>query len=324
MKICVVGEGAIGNQHLDALANIDGVEVVSLVGGNASNTREIAIARGIKYHTLDLAEALTQPDIHAVILASPTPLHFAQGKQVLLSGKHLLVEIPMADNIQDAQELAELAQSSGLIAMAGHLRRFNHSHAWLNKQFISGELQLQQLQVQTYFMRRTNVNALGQARTWTDHLLWHHACHTVDLFQYQTGEQVSECYVLQGPEHSEMGIAMDMSIALKVPSGALCTLSLSFNNNGPLGSDFRYICDNGTFHAHNDELFDAHHQPLVRHVTEPTKGLEIMDREFISAIKENRQALASLHSCLPAMQVLQTLEDMLLKTTHTVQGTKNG
>jgi len=312
MKIVMVGEGAFAQKHLDAIAKIDGIEVVSLCGGVASSTSEVAKTRGIPHWTTDLAESLIQPGVDAAIIVSPTPLHAAQGIQCLNAGKHVLVEIPMADNLVDAERLVALQAKTGLVAMAGHTRRFNPSHQWIHHKILAEELRVLQMDVQTYFFRRTNINALGQPRSWTDHLLWHHACHTVDLFQYQTREIISKVRALQGPVHPTLGIAMDMSIGLQVPSGALCTLSLSFNNDGPLGTFFRYICDNGTYIARYDDLFDGKDQKIdVSRVDVSLNGIELQDREFFAAIRERREPNGSVAQVIGAMRTLDRLEKAL-------------
>ena len=309
MKVCVAGQGAFGQKHLAGLSRIDGVEVVSLAGGSPETTEAVAKKFGIPHWTTNLSESLEQPGVQAAILASPTQMHANQAEQCMRAGKHVEVEIPMAENLADSQKLLRVQQETGLIAMAGHTRRFNPSHQWLHKRFESGELKIQQMDVQTYFFRRTNMNAAGQPRSWTDHLLWHHACHTVDLFQYQTGEVASEVFAIQGPKHPELGIAMDMNIGMKVASGAICTLSLSFNNDGPLGTFFRYICDNGTYIARYDDLFDGNEKRIdVSGVDVSMDGIELQDREFLSAIEENREPNASIAQCLPAMETLDRLE----------------
>jgi 2-hydroxy-4-carboxymuconate semialdehyde hemiacetal dehydrogenase len=312
MKIAMVGQGAFGQKHLDAVAKIPGIEVVTLCGGSPDSTRDVAKARHIPHWTTNLGESLAQPGVEAAIIASPTQLHTRQGLQCLEAGKHVHIEIPVADNLADARRLVDAQKKSGLVAMAGHTRRFNPSHQFIHKKILAGELKLQQMDVQTYFFRRTNINALGQPRSWTDHLLWHHACHTVDLFQYQTGETASQAHALQGPIHPTLGIAMDMSIGMKVPSGALCTLSLSFNNDGPLGTFFRYICDNGTFIARYDDLFDGKDQKIdVSKVDVSMNGIELQDREFFAAIRERREPNASVAQVLGAMQTLDRLERCL-------------
>src|SRR6478752_2471656 len=288
MKICVAGQGAFGQKHLDALKRIAGVEVVSLIGGNPASTEQVAKKYGISHWGSDLTEGIKRAD--AVILATPTKMHFKQGEQVMRAGKHVLVEIPVTDSVQDAENLVKIARETGVTAMGGHVRRFNPSHQYIHKKIKAGELSIQQMDVQTYFFRRKNMNAAGQPRSWTDHLLWHHAAHTIDLFQYQTGETISDCYAVQGPAHPELKIAMDMGIVCKVPSGAILTLSLSFNNDGPLGSFFRYICDNGTYLARYDDLFDGKDQPIdVSGVDVSMNGMELQGREFVAAIREGRE-----------------------------------
>ena len=316
MKICMVGEGAFANKHMDAIARIEGVEVGAICGGVASTTEAIANQRNIPFWTTDLAEALCQPGIEAVILATPTGMHASQAIQVMQAGKHVLIEIPMADSLADADALVRVQEDTGLVAMVDHVRRFNPSHQWIHQRIKSGELRLQQLDVQTYFFRRENINALGQPRSWTDHLLWHHACHTVDLFQYQTGGPATEAFVLQGPRHKDMGIAMDMCIGMKAATGAICNLSLSFNNDGPLGTYFRYICDNGTYIARYDDLYDGYDQPIdLSQVAISMDGVELADREFFAAIAEDREPNASVHQCLAAMQTLDQLERSLLSNS---------
>jgi 2-hydroxy-4-carboxymuconate semialdehyde hemiacetal dehydrogenase len=315
MKIVVAGQGAFGIKHIEAIQKIEGIEVASLAGGSPDSTAEVARKYGIPHWTTDLGESLARPGVQAAILATPTQMHADQSEQCLRAGKHVQVEIPMADNLADAERVLRVQKETGLIGMAGHTRRFNPSHQWVHKRVQSGELKVLQMDVQTYFFRRTNMNALGKPRSWTDHLLWHHACHTVDLFQYQTGQTVSRCYALQGPIHPQLGIAMDMSIGMKVPAGAICTLSLSFNNDGPLGTFFRYICDNGTYIARYDELVDGNQKPIdVTKVDVSMNGIELQDREFFRAIQEKREPNASFAQVLPAMRTLDRLERSLEET----------
>jgi 2-hydroxy-4-carboxymuconate semialdehyde hemiacetal dehydrogenase len=309
MKVGLAGHGAFGIKHLEAMARIPGIEVITLAGSGKEAAREVAQAWKIPHASDSLAECLAQPGLEAMILTTPTQMHAAQGEQCMRAGKHVMIEIPIADSLADSERLVRVQRETGVIAMGGHTRRFNPSQQWVHKRILAGELKVLQMDVQTYFFRRTNMNALGKPRSWTDHLLWHHACHTVDLFQYQTSETTAGCFALQGPKHPVLGIAMDMSIGLKTPSGAICTLSLSFNNDGPLGSFFRYICDNGTFIARYDELLDGKNNPIdVSKVDVSMNGIELQDREFFAAIREKREPNASVAQCLPAMQVLHRLE----------------
>jgi 2-hydroxy-4-carboxymuconate semialdehyde hemiacetal dehydrogenase len=312
MKLVMVGTGAFAKKHLDGLARIKGAETVSIVGRVQETTDAVANKYNIPHRTTSLEDALKQPGVDAAIITSPTQIHAAQAIQVMRAGKHVQIEIPIADSLADSEKILATQKETGVTAMAGHTRRFNPSHQWIHKRIKAGELKLQHLVVQTFFFRRTNMNAEGKPRSWTDHLLWHHACHTVDQFQYQTGETASDVHAFQGPIHPELGIAMDMSIGMKVPSGALCTLALSFNNQGPLGTFFRYICNNGTYIARYDELIDGSNNPIdVSKVDVSMDGIELQDREFIAAIKEKREPNASVAQVLPAMRTLDRLEKTL-------------
>ncbi len=310
MRLCVAGAyGAFGMKHLDALDNIEGVTVTSVMGPSEDKIKALAEARGIGHSATDLNECLKRDDVDAVILATPTQLHAEQAIASMQAGKPVLIEIPMADSLADSEKICHVQKETGVLAMAGQVRRFNPSHQWIHAKIAAGELKVQQMDVQTYFFRRTNMNAKGEPRSWTDHLLWHHACHTVDLFQYQTGEVVSDCFGLEGPHHPELGIAMDMSIGMKTPSGAICTLSLSFNNDGPLGTFFRYICDNGTYIARYDDLYDGRENQIdLSDVAVSNNGIELIDREFIAAIKEGREPNGSVHDTLDAMRTLDRIE----------------
>lgn len=313
MRVCVAGAyGAFGIKHLDAIAAIEGVSVTSVVGHNAGRIEALAAERGIAHATTELSEALARDDVDGVILATPTQMHAVQAIECMQAGKHVMVEIPMADNIEDSKRLVAVQAETGLVAMAGHTRRFNPSHQYIHNKVMAGELKIQQMDVQTYFFRRTNTNAKGEARSWTDHLLWHHACHTIDLFQYQTGQEATHVQAMQGPIHPDLGIAMDMSIGLKVADGALCTLSLSFNNNGPFGTFFRYICDNGTYLARYDDLYDGNDEKIdVSNVAVSMNGIELQDREFFDAIREGREPNSSVAQVFGAMNTLDRLEQCL-------------
>jgi len=312
MRIALAGTGAFGIKHLDGLANIAGVTVTALVSRRLGQAEEIARKYGVRHATTDLDEVLARDDVDAVILCTPTQLHARQAIAAMRAGKHVQVEIPVADSWADVQEVTRVQQESGLVCMAGHTRRFNPSHQWVHRRILAGELSIQQMDVQTYFFRRTNMNAAGQPRSWTDHLLWHHAAHTVDLFQYQTGEQTQIANVVQGPLHPELGIAMDMSIQLRTPSGQICTLSLSFNNDGPLGSFFRYICDNGTYLARYDDLVTGREEPIdLSMVGVCANGIESQDREFIAAINEGREPDSGIAGVLGAYRVLGELATQL-------------
>ena len=315
VRIGVAGaNGAFGSKHLDALAQIDEVEILAAMATTLDKANGVADKYSIPNRFDNYDQMLGLSDLDAVILATPTQIHAEQGLKAMAAGKHVLIEIPMADTLADSEVLVAKQKETGLVAMAGHVRRFNPSHQWVHNKIIAGELSVQQMDIQTYFFRRTNMNAKGEPRSWTDHLLWHHACHSIDLFRYQAGEEVTEVHAIQGPTHPDLGIAMDMSILMKTETGKLCTLSLSFNNNGPLGSYFRYICDNGTYIASYDDLYDGHNNQIdVSDVDVSLNGIELIDREFVSAILEDREPNSSLEQCLPAMRIMHEIEQKMTK-----------
>jgi 2-hydroxy-4-carboxymuconate semialdehyde hemiacetal dehydrogenase len=311
MRIALAGAGAFGEKHLDGLKLIDGVEIVSIVSRRLEQAQAVAEKYGAVHATTDLDEALARDDVDAVILCTPTQMHAAQAIACMNAGKHVQVEIPLADSWADAQAVVDKQRETGLVCMVGHTRRFNPSHQYVHNEITGGRLNIQQMDVQTYFFRRRNINAKGEPRSWTDHLLWHHAAHTVDLFAYQAG-QIVDAHALQGPIHPELGIAMDMSIQLKSESGAICTLSLSFNNEGPLGTFFRYIGDTATYIARYDDLVNGKEEPIdVSEVAVSMNGIELQDREFIAAIREGREPNSSVAQVLDCYRVLGDLERQL-------------
>ena len=311
MRIALAGAGAFGEKHLDGLKNIDGVEIVSVISRRAEQAAAVAEKYGAKHSSTELEDALARDDVDAVILCTPTQMHASQAIACMNAGKHVQVEIPLADSWAEAQAVMDKQKETGLVCMVGHTRRFNPSHQYVHNKIRAGELNVQQMDVQTYFFRRKNMNAKGEPRSWTDHLLWHHAAHTVDLFAYQAGPVV-QANAVQGPYHPELGIAMDMSIQLKSERGAICTLSLSFNNDGPLGTFFRYICDNGTYIARYDDLVTGKEEIIdVSNVDVSMNGIELQDREFIAAIREGREPNSSVAQVLPCYKVLHDLERQL-------------
>jgi 2-hydroxy-4-carboxymuconate semialdehyde hemiacetal dehydrogenase len=311
MRIALAGAGAFGEKHLDGLKLIDGVEITSVISRRAEQASEVAAKYGAKHYGTELEEALSRDDVDAVILCTPTQMHAAQAIACMDAGKHVQVEIPLADSWADAEAVMAKQKETGLVCMVGHTRRFNPSHQYVHNKIQAGEFNVQQMDVQTYFFRRQNMNAKGQPRSWTDHLLWHHAAHTVDLFAYQAGPIVAG-NILQGPVHPELGISMDMSIQLKAQSGAICTLSLSFNNDGPLGTFFRYIGDTATYIARYDDLVNGKEEPIdVSNVDVSMNGIELQDREFVTAIREGREPNSSVAKVLPCYKILHDLEQQI-------------
>ncbi len=312
MRVLLAGAGAYGAQHGACLRGMDGIELICLVDPDMSRARHLAKSLDFENIESSLPSALERHSCDAAVLATPTQLHAQQTIQCLKAGLHVQTEIPLATSLADVQAVLEAQRAAGLVAMCGHTRRFNRSHAWLHAKLRAGALNLHHLVANTYFLRRSNLNALGQARCWIDHLLWHHAAHTVDLFQYQTDSVADQVHAVQGPLHHELNIALDMSVQMKNDAGQLCTLALSFNNDGPIGTQFRYICEEGTFVAYYDDLVDGHGAPMVMDsMREQPVGLEAQNKEFFSAIRAGRQPEASVASVLDCYRTLDRIERAL-------------
>ncbi|WP_338446374.1 Gfo/Idh/MocA family oxidoreductase [Pelagerythrobacter marensis] len=306
--IALIGAGAFGEKHLDGLRNIDGAEIVSVISRRAEQAAEVAAKYGARHSGTELSEALALDDVDAVILCTPTQMHAEQAIQCMDAGKHVQVEIPLADSWADAQAVEVRQRETGLVCMVGHTRRFNPSHQWIRRKIDAGEFNIQAMDIETFFFRRKNMNAKGEPRSWTDHLLWHHSAHSIDIFQYMTGSRVIAGNVLQGPQHPELGIAMDMSIQLKTEAGQILTLALSFNNDGPLGTFFRYIGDTGTYIARYDDLVTGREEPVdLSGVAVSSNGIELQDREFIAAIEEGREPNSSVAQVLDCYRVIGEL-----------------
>ncbi len=309
MRIALAGGGAFGEKHLDGLKNIDGVEVTALVGRRIEPTQAMADKYGVPFATTDYEAMLERDDVDAVILCTPTQMHADQALKAMDAGKHVEVEIPLADSLADAEAVLEKQKETGLVCMAGHTRRFNPSHQYVKQQIDAGNFNVLSMDVETYFFRRENKNAKGEPRSWTDHLLWHHSAHTIDIFQYMTGSKVIAANILQGPKHPVLGIAMDQSIQMKTEKGQILTLSLSFNNDGPFGTFFRYIGDTATYLARYDDLYNGKDEPIdLSGVDVPSNnGIELQDREFIAAIREGREPNSSVASTIECYRTIGAL-----------------
>ncbi|WP_277811363.1 Gfo/Idh/MocA family oxidoreductase [Chromohalobacter canadensis] len=307
VRILMVGEGAIAGIHMQALSSVPEARVVAVAGGDAQTTRRFAEHWNIPHVCADYTQALATLKIDAVILATPSPLHADQTEQAIDAGKHVLCEIPMSLNLADAERMTARAREASIVAMVAHTRRFNAPHREMKRRIRAGEFHLQHLVNETYFLRRENLNMQGEPRGWTDHLLWHHACHSVDLFAWLLDDFDLDVWGRRGPVHPELGIAMDMNIGLKSRNETLATLALSFNNHGPFGGFYRYVGEETTLMAYRDELKDYQGEVLPLEGT----GFQEQDAEFIASIRECRVPEAAFSHCLPTMRLLDKLEKIM-------------
>ena len=305
MKICLAGEGAQGITHADALQIITGVEIVTLAGGIAADTEAFAAERGIPHWSLDLEECLARDGVEAVILTTPNQVHCQQTELALSMGKHVLIEIPMGISLAESRRIVELEEKTGLVCMVCHTQRYSNAFREVRRRVQAGELTLHHIVQQTYFFRRTNENRFGKKRTWVDDLLWHQACHMVDMCYWLLDDPALEAWGQAGPLHRDLGIPMDLTIGMRAQSGALVSAAQSFNNRGSIHSEYRFIGEEATLLSNGGTLRD-HEGNVIQLPTDG--GVADQDREFFAAIAEERQPLTSCRACLPTMEILDRIQ----------------
>jgi 2-hydroxy-4-carboxymuconate semialdehyde hemiacetal dehydrogenase len=305
MKIALAGTGAMGEIHVKALAKIEGVEVVSIAARTNESAKAFAEKFDIPFASDNLEACIDRPGVDAVILTTPSDQHHDQTVMALEKGKHVQVEIPMALNLKDSQHMLDVARKAGKVCMVTHTRRFASPHREIRKRIQNGTFHLHHMVVETYFFRRTNLNMHGQARSWVDNLLWHHGCHSVDLAHWVLDEPNWECWGQKGPHHKELGIPMDLSVAMKSPKGPLFTMAMSFNNKGPFGGFYRYIGEEDTFKVYRDSMTDSEGKEVP---LEPMIAFDRQDVEFVAAIREGREPESSAASVVPTMALLDKID----------------
>jgi 2-hydroxy-4-carboxymuconate semialdehyde hemiacetal dehydrogenase len=305
MKICLAGTGAMAETHVKALARIEGVEVVSACSRTKEGGEAFAAKWNIPFHSTSLEACIDRPAVDAVILTTPSQLHAEQTLLALARGKHVQVEIPMSLNLADARRVLDAARKAGRVCMVTHTRRFSSPHREIRRRIREGAFHLHHLVVETYFFRRTNLNMLGQPRSWVDNLLWHHGCHSVDLAYWILDEPDFDVWGQKGPDHPVLGVPMDMTVAMRSKKGPLVTMAMSFNNKGPFGGFYRYIGEEETYKVYRDSMTDGDGKEV------PLDGVAAFDRqdlEFVSAIREGREPESSAASCVPTMALLDRID----------------
>jgi 2-hydroxy-4-carboxymuconate semialdehyde hemiacetal dehydrogenase len=309
MKIALAGTGAMGEVHAKALRNIAGVEVVSVAGRTEEHAKEFAAKWNIPYASADLEACIDQPGVDAVILTTPSDQHCEQTLLALGKGKHVQVEIPMALNLADSQRMLQAQKQAGRVLMVTHTRRFANPHREIRRRIREGTFRLYHMVVETYFFRRTNLNMFGQPRSWVDNLLWHHGCHSVDLAQWILDDPNWDAWGQRGPDHPELKIPMDISVAMKSTSGVLFTMAMSFNNKGPFGGFYRYIGEEETYKVYRDSMTDSEGKEVE--FADTTLAFDRQDIEFVSAIREGREPESSAASVVPTMALLDKIDQAM-------------
>ncbi len=308
MNICMVGYGLMGVWHSDALAGTPGTVLHTLVGRRADAAAEFAGRYGYRKWTDSLATALTDPEIDAVILASPSEQHEAQAIACLEAGKHLLLEIPIAMSLAGAERVVATAVRSGLTFGLCHPMRFRRERDALRARVAAGEERIRHIAGRFFIKRLVNIGATGYRRSWVDNILWHHFCHFVDLGMWLfDGAPIRRVQSHLGALHPATGIPMESSVLVETEDDRSLLVHGSYHATYRL-YDKLIVTDRETY------LFDIlagtmrTAEGVVAIEDEKTNCARVV-ADFVDAVRARRQPLVSGPSVLPAMRVLQAVQD---------------
>ena len=306
MRLCLVGYGSIARSHMRALQGED-VDLAWVVGRLAEPTEEFAREYGFAHHTTDLATALDDPSVDAVLITSPSDIHAAQTEMALRAGKHVLCEIPLAMRLDDVDRLIALADQMDRRLMVCHTQRYHPSMIVARERIASGLVRPHHLIGRFMFLRRENVNWVGRRRSWTDNLLWHHGCHAVDTALWLLGAtevEVSGHLALPG---KHLGIPMDLAIVMRTPQDQIINIAMSYNTHIPQ-HDYLIIGEDETLLATLRELRNQSTTLYAQREDAPD-AIATQDREFLAAVREGREPAVSGRAVRPAMAALQKAQD---------------
>jgi len=311
MNICMVGYGMMGVWHSQALLRPElGSDVVlhTAVGRRPEAVQEFAQRFGYRRWTTSLDEALADPAIDVVILASPSEQHEKQALACFAAHKHVLIEIPIGLSLASAERVVAAGERAGVVWGLCHPMRFRRERMALRERIAAGEEHIRHIAGRFFLKRLTNQGVTGYARSWTDNILWHHFCHFVDLgmflLEYAPIRRVQGHL---GPLHPTTGVPMEAVVLAETEDGRTLLV------NGSYHADFRY----------NDKLIvtdrDTYFFDTVTATLRTSAGVVAIDAEqanlarviddFLAAVREGRPPLAAGPTVLPAMRVLQAVQD---------------
>jgi 2-hydroxy-4-carboxymuconate semialdehyde hemiacetal dehydrogenase len=309
VKLGLVGYGSIARAHVQALAG-EPVTWAWVMGRVPEAAAAFASEFGIPLATGDLSEALRDPTVEAVVITSPSDLHAQQAEEVLRAGKHALVEIPLATRLGDADRLAALARANDRRLMACHTQRYYPTLLEARRYVAEGRLHVYHVSTRYGFLRRENVNWAGRRRSWTDNLLWHHGCHAVDTSLWLLGADEATVQSQTALPSGPLDIPMDLDILMRTPSDQLLAVSmtynsrLSFNEYLLIGEETTLLVTSNRLESPDGVLLESSDR------SGPSNSpILAQDREFLAAIRENREPALGVAAIRPAMAVLQAVQD---------------
>src|SRR4051794_15452481 len=306
-KVCMVGYGMMGVWHSEALRRTDAV-LHTVVGRRAEGAREFAERYGYRKWTLSLDEALADPEVDVVILATPSERHEEQAIRCLQAGKHTLIEIPIAMSLEGARRVVAAGERSGKVYGLSHPMRFRREREALRARLRAGEETIRHIAGRFFIKRLVNIGATGYQRSWTDNILWHHFCHFVDLGLYLfDGAPIRRVQSHMGRLHERTGIPMECTVLVETEGDQTLLVHGSYH------AAYRFY----------DKLIvtdkDTYFYDILAGTLRTSSGTAAMEDEqtnaariitdFVAAVREGRPPLASGPSVLPAMRVLQAVQD---------------
>ena len=308
MRLTFLGYGGIAEEHAQAFKRLgaagEGVQFSAVMGRVEESARRFADRHGFERATVSLDEALDCP-ADAVVIASPSDLHAEQTVACLRAEKHVLCEIPLSVNLDDALEAARFAESSSKQLMICHTQRFFPTLQELRRRVENGDFRLKQIVCRWGFLRRKNENWKGQKRSWTDNLLWHHGAHVIDMAVWMLGEtEIVDVKGILAPPTPPLNIPLDLNMCFKTASGAVVSAAMSYNTRRPF-HDYLFIGEEETYRYQNGKLYAADQVVYEGGAS----ALEAQNAEFLAAVRGNRAPSVSAEEIMPAMRILQAVQD---------------
>ncbi|NTF16522.1 Gfo/Idh/MocA family protein [Agrobacterium tumefaciens] len=313
MNICMVGHGMMGTWHSESLRS-ELCILHTLVGTEADKTAEFARDYGYRHWTVNYEEALAS-DVDVVIIASPSATHAAMAIQALEAGKHVLVEIPLALNYEDAQAVVAIADRKGLALGVVHPMRFRKEHVELSRRVAEGSESIRHVHSRLFLHRLENIGSTGLRRTWTDNLLWHHGAHLMDVGLWLCGggdpelaaRHISRSFSIMPPPLPQTGIPMELAAVVETDMHQSIVCTGSYYSQERI-FDIFVVTDKSSYRLDilKGRLAVGGAEQSV--LSEQDNNAQV-SRDFVQAVRRGRNPLVTGRSVLPAMRLLQDIED---------------
>jgi 2-hydroxy-4-carboxymuconate semialdehyde hemiacetal dehydrogenase len=307
MNICMVGYGMMGVWHSEALVAA-GATLHTVVGRRIEAAEEFAKRFGYRKWTVSLEAALADPEIDIVIIGSPSEQHETQAIKSLEAGKHTLIEIPIALSLAGAERVIAAGKRSGKIFGVCHPMRYRHEREALRSRIAAGEEKIRHIAGRFFIKRLINIGATGYKRSWIDNILWHHFCHFVDLGMYLfDGAPIRRIQSQMGALHPATGIPMECTVLVETEADQTMLVHGSYHATFRL-YDKLIVTDKETY------LYDILGGTLKTEAgsapieSEQKNCARVID-DFLAAVREGRPPVTHGPTVLPAMRVLQAVQD---------------